>query len=206
VIGWGRELCGDLPTAERREWLRVSGIGVARKILTTFARFVDRGMLPNRFPDASAAPEYNTVDATLWYVEDIRAYHTATGDDALLKELYPVLEENIRWHREGTRYSIKEDPADGLPAGTTTRSDPTRSSRSPRARSLPSARSASSTHVSGISRRRSGCGPSLPLIPTIEVIMAATSERATEPITRARRGPGSSARSRSLISRFTATP
>ena len=47
-------------------------------------------MLSNRFPDASAAPDYNTVDATLWYVEAIRAYHVATGDDALLKELYPV--------------------------------------------------------------------------------------------------------------------
>jgi len=87
---------------------------VARRVLRTFVRFVDRGMLPNRFPDAGAAPEYNTVDATLWYVEAIRAYHAASRDDGLLKELYPVLEEIVRFHRAGTRYGIKEDAADGL--------------------------------------------------------------------------------------------
>jgi predicted glycogen debranching enzyme len=87
---------------------------VARKILTTFARFVDRGMLPNRFPDAGDVPEYNTVDATLWYVEAIRAYHAATGDEGLLKELYPTLRLILDWHRDGTRYGIRQDPADGL--------------------------------------------------------------------------------------------
>jgi len=87
---------------------------VAKRILTTFARFVDQGMLPNRFPDAGEDPEYNTVDATLWYFEAIRAYHAATGDDALLGQLFPVLEEIVRWHRKGTRYGIGEDPTDGL--------------------------------------------------------------------------------------------
>src|SRR5438034_9346038 len=82
---------------------------IARRILTTFGRFVDHGMLPNRFPDAGEAPEYNTVDATLWYFEAIRAYHAATDDDGFLKELFPVLEEIVRFHREGTRYGIKEE-------------------------------------------------------------------------------------------------
>jgi predicted glycogen debranching enzyme len=87
---------------------------VARSILRTFARFVDQGMLPNRFPDAGETPEYNTVDATLWYFEAIRAYHTATGDDDLLVELWPILNEIIGWHQRGTRYNIHVDPADGL--------------------------------------------------------------------------------------------
>src|SRR5439155_13421269 len=82
--------------------------------LTTFDRCVDRGMLPNRFPDQGEAPEYNTVDATLWYVEAIRAYVHATDDDATLGQLFPVLEDIVRWHRQGTRYGIKEDPADSL--------------------------------------------------------------------------------------------
>ncbi len=107
---WGRDTMIALPgltlTTGRPE--------VARRILRTFARFVDRGMLPNRFPDAGEAPEYNTVDATLWYFEAIRAYHAATRDDGLLKELYPVLEEIVRFHRAGTRYGIKEDAGDGL--------------------------------------------------------------------------------------------
>jgi hypothetical protein len=50
-------------------------------------------MIPNRFPDEGEAPEYNTVDATLWYFEAIRAYYAATGDDALLDDLFPVLQE-----------------------------------------------------------------------------------------------------------------
>jgi glycogen debranching enzyme len=87
---------------------------IARQILLTFAAFVDRGMLPNRFPDAGEEPEYNTVDATLWYVEAIRAYHEATGDDHLLAELYPVLQDIVDWHRRGTRYAIHLDETDGL--------------------------------------------------------------------------------------------
>jgi len=107
---WGRDTMIALPGLA----LATGRPDVARRVLRTFARFVDRGMLPNRFPDAGAAPEYNTVDATLWYVEAIRAYHAASRDDGLLKELYPVLEEIVRFHRAGTRYGIKEDAADGL--------------------------------------------------------------------------------------------
>jgi predicted glycogen debranching enzyme len=70
-------------------------------------------MLPNRFPDAGDALEYNTVDATLWYFEAIRAYHAATGDDGLLRELFAVLESIVAWHRDGTRYGIRVDH-DGL--------------------------------------------------------------------------------------------
>ena len=107
---WGRDTMIALPGLA----LSTGRHDVARRILQTFARFVDRGMLPNRFPDAGEPPEYNTVDATLWYVEAIRQYHAATEDDGLLKDLFPVLEEIVRWHRQGTRYGIGEDPADGL--------------------------------------------------------------------------------------------
>lgn len=86
----------------------------ARSILTTFAHFTSQGMLPNRFPDESEQPEYNTVDATLWYFEAVRAYTARTGDRSLAEELYPVLEEVIAWHQRGTRYGIGVDPADGL--------------------------------------------------------------------------------------------
>ena len=107
---WGRDTMIALPglalTTGRPE--------LAARVLRTFARFVDRGMLPNRFPDGSEAPEYNTVDATLWWIEAIRATHAATGDDGLLKELWPVLESVVDWHRRGTRYGIGEDPGDGL--------------------------------------------------------------------------------------------
>jgi predicted glycogen debranching enzyme len=107
---WGRDTMIALPGLT----LATGRAEIARKILTTFARFVDRGLLPNRFPDAGEAPEYNTADATLWYVEAIRAYHEATGDDSLLKDLSATLESILAWHRDGTRYGLRQDPADGL--------------------------------------------------------------------------------------------
>ena len=107
---WGRDTMISLPGLT----LATGRPEVAASILRTFARYVDRGMLPNRFPDAGEAPEYNTVDATLWYFEAIRAYHAATGDDGLLRQLYPALQEIIAWHQRGTRYHIHADEADGL--------------------------------------------------------------------------------------------
>ena len=90
---------------------------LAAPILRTFAQFVSQGMLPNRFPDGGDAPEYNTVDATLWYVHAIRAYVDATGDDALLRDLWPVLQEIVDWHVEGTRYGIRSTRPTGCCAG-----------------------------------------------------------------------------------------
>lgn len=107
---WGRDTMISLPGLT----ISTGRPDVARPILRTFARYVDRGMLPNRFPDAGEPPEYNTVDATLWYFEAIRAYHTATGDDELLRLLFPVLADIIEWHRRGTRYNIHLDTGDGL--------------------------------------------------------------------------------------------
>lgn len=87
---------------------------IARSILRTFSHFIDQGMLPNRFPDAEERPEYNTVDATLWYFEALRAYLAATDDLGLIAELFPALQDIIDWHVRGTRYRIKMDPEDGL--------------------------------------------------------------------------------------------
>ncbi len=107
---WGRDTMIALPGLT----LTTGRPVIASRILKTYAAFVDRGMVPNRFPDAGETPEYNTVDATLWYVEAIRAYHAATGDDRLVRELFPVLAEIVDWHRRGTRYGIHLDHADGL--------------------------------------------------------------------------------------------
>ena len=87
---------------------------VARGILRAFAGSVDRGMLPNRFPDSGEAPEYNTVDATLWFFEAVRAYLQHTGDlDFVGENLYKVLADIVAWHERGTRYGIHVD-GDGL--------------------------------------------------------------------------------------------
>jgi len=107
---WGRDTMISLPGLT----ISAGRPDVALPILRTFARYVDQGMLPNRFPDAGETPEYNTVDATLWYFEAIRAYHAATGDDNSLCELFPVLADIVDWHCKGTRYNIHLDHDDGL--------------------------------------------------------------------------------------------
>ncbi len=107
---WGRDTMIALPglcLATGRPWL-------ARNILRTFSHFVNEGMLPNYFPRAGEEPQYNTVDATLWYFEAVREYVDVTGDSGLLRELYPVLSGIVEAHVRGTRYNIHVDPADGL--------------------------------------------------------------------------------------------
>jgi predicted glycogen debranching enzyme len=107
---WGRDTMISLPgltlVAGRPE--------IAAPILRTFAQFVSEGMLPNRFPDGADQPVYNTIDATLWYFQAIRACYEATKDDALLRDLYPVLQGIVDAHVKGTRFNIHVDPADGL--------------------------------------------------------------------------------------------
>lgn len=107
---WGRDTMISLPGLT----LETGRPDVAAKILRTYAKFFDQGMLPNRFPDAGETPEYNTVDATLWYFQAIRSYFKLTQDDALLRELYPILEDSISWHTNGTRHNIHVDPTDHL--------------------------------------------------------------------------------------------
>ena len=111
---WGRDTMIALPGLT----LPTGKHEVARSILRTFAQHVDQGMLPNRFPDAGEAPEYNTVDATLWFFEAARAYLAYTGDlDFVRNELYPVFADIISWHVRGTRYGIKVDPSGLLSSG-----------------------------------------------------------------------------------------
>jgi 4-alpha-glucanotransferase len=107
---WGRDTMIALPGLT----LATGRPESARRILETFARFVDRGMLPNVFPGAGEHADYNTVDAALWYPEAWRAYLEGTGDRERVAAALPVLEDVVRWHLEGTRYGIATDPADGL--------------------------------------------------------------------------------------------
>ena len=107
---WGRDTMISLPGLT----LPTGRTALAAEILRTYAQFVEQGMLPNRFPDEGETPEYNTVDATLWYFEAARAIIAATNDTLLLHDLFPVLVDIIAWHQKGTRYNIHLDPADGL--------------------------------------------------------------------------------------------
>ncbi len=107
---WGRDTMIALPGLT----LATGRFEDAKKILRAFAQHVSQGMLPNRFPDSAEAPEYNTVDATLWFFIAIYRYLRYTGDTNFIRdELMPVLQDIIDWHDKGTRYNIHVD-SDGL--------------------------------------------------------------------------------------------
>jgi len=107
---WGRDTMIALPGIT----LVTGRHDAAKAILGEFAKHVNRGMLPNRFPDAAEEPEYNTVDAALWFFEAARAYLRYTHDEEfVLRELYPKLKEIIEWYLAGTRYGIRVE-SDGL--------------------------------------------------------------------------------------------
>ncbi len=107
---WGRDAMIALPGLT----LATGRFSDAKKIIRAFARSASQGMLPNRFPDAGQAPEYNTADATLWFFIAIYRYLRYSGDKHFVKnELMPVLQEIIAWHERGTRYNIHVDE-DGL--------------------------------------------------------------------------------------------
>ena len=89
----------------------------ARDILTTFARYVHHGMVPNMFPDEGSAPLYNTADASMWYFYAVGKYLDYTGtpeDYAFVQEtIYPKLKEIIAAYEHGTDFSIYMEE-DGL--------------------------------------------------------------------------------------------
>lgn len=107
---WGRDTMIALPGLT----LKTGRFSSAKNILMTFARYIDQGMLPNTFPEHGEQPQYNTVDAALWYIEAWRSYLSVSNDIAGLKEIYPLLVEMIDWHVRGTRYGIGADTQDGL--------------------------------------------------------------------------------------------
>jgi predicted glycogen debranching enzyme len=107
---WGR----DTMIALNGLTLATNRAEIAKQILLEFSQHISEGMLPNRFPDAGDSAEYNTVDATLWYFEAIRAYARKTEDYKFVrKNLYEKLVDVIVWHLRGTRYQIRVD-IDGL--------------------------------------------------------------------------------------------
>jgi predicted glycogen debranching enzyme len=111
---WGRDTMISLPGLT----LFTGRSDIARSILRNFARHTDRGMLPNRFVDSGEEAEFNSIDATLWFFEAVRAYAAVTNDyDFIRQELYDVLNDVIELHIKGTRYNIKMDDGGLLDGG-----------------------------------------------------------------------------------------
>ncbi len=112
---WGRDSMISLPGL----LISTGRYQEARSLLKAFASYTHGGLIPNRFPDRGEAPEYNTIDATLWMFHALDRYLKTTGDWSLLNELFLTLSSIIDRHVEGTIYGIGVDPADGLLRGGT---------------------------------------------------------------------------------------
>ncbi len=112
---WGR----DTFIALRGLVLAAGRLDVARDILLEWAASVSEGMLPNRFPDRGEAPEFNAVDASLWYVVAVHEYLAAVqaaGRPAAQREratLEDAADAILAGYARGTRHGIRVD-ADGL--------------------------------------------------------------------------------------------
>lgn len=111
---WGR----DTFIAMRGLCLATGRLDVARDILLEWTTAISRGMLPNRFPDAGGEPEFNAVDASLWYVIVIGELLAHPGARAVLSrhdraELASAAVAILDGYARGTRYGIGCD-VDGL--------------------------------------------------------------------------------------------
>jgi predicted glycogen debranching enzyme len=112
---WGR----DTFIALRGLCIATGHLEEARDILLQWAGTVSEGMLPNRFPDQGEQPEFNSVDASLWYIIAVNDYLLAATkqpsltDDCHTKELRAAVEAILTGYNEGTRFGIRAD-RDGL--------------------------------------------------------------------------------------------
>ena len=107
---WGR----DTFIAMRGLLIATGRHAEAEAILLAWASTISQGMCPNRFPDYGDEPEYNSVDASLWFVIAVHDY-LATGhaSNATVERLHEAVETILSGYAQGTRYGIRADD-DGL--------------------------------------------------------------------------------------------
>jgi len=107
---WGRDSMIALPGLT----LVTNRYEIAEEILLNYAKFCDQGMIPNCYPEFNEKPQYNSVDASLWFIYAIKKYLDYTDNLMFIEsELFDTISEIIWNYREGTRYNIHADK-DGL--------------------------------------------------------------------------------------------
>lgn len=113
---WGRDTFISL----RGLCLAAGRLAEARDILVAWADAVSLGMLPNRFPDAGTDPEFNSVDASLWFVIAVQDLLQAAARRRVVRpadrdRLLRAVDDILRGYAGGTRFGIHVDH-DGLVA------------------------------------------------------------------------------------------
>jgi predicted glycogen debranching enzyme len=105
---WSR----DTMTSYQGLFLATGRAEEGRALLRKYTATVSEGMLANTADTGTT--EYNTADATLWYLHAAERHISATGDLDLAAAVVPVIDGVVKAHIQGTRYGIGVDPADGL--------------------------------------------------------------------------------------------
>ncbi|MBD3155422.1 MAG: hypothetical protein GF368_02080 [Candidatus Aenigmarchaeota archaeon] len=96
---WSRDTMISLPGI----CLKTGRLDEAKKILEGYSKHVKNGLLPNTFPvSENDKPNYNSVDATLWFVNCIYLYYQETKDKKFIKKIWPIIISIIEKHVEGT--------------------------------------------------------------------------------------------------------
>jgi len=107
---WGRDTFISLPGL----LLATGRFEDARKVLLDFLCHCRQGLIPNCVEDKCGEPAYNTVDATLWYVNAVLQYLKYTGDSKFIQQqLWGNLKAIVESHESGTAFGIRLD-SDGL--------------------------------------------------------------------------------------------
>jgi 4-alpha-glucanotransferase len=107
---WGRDTLIALPGLA----LATRRYPLARGLLATFGHYCRDGLLPNTFPDEGTNPFYNSLDASLWWIETLGLYLEETQDWDFLQQQYPVVQRIYKSLVAGTAYQIRQDAFDGL--------------------------------------------------------------------------------------------
>ena len=110
---WGRDTFLSLPGL----CLVTGRYPMAWHIIESFAAHVSEGLIPNRFPDHGETPEYNTIDASLWFIHAIDRYLAYSKQTTHVRLIgWPAVKQILDGYRRGTRFNIHMD-RDGLITG-----------------------------------------------------------------------------------------
>ena len=111
---WGRDTCISLPGL----LLATGRLAEARECLEAFGEMVEGGLVPNCFDNGSGHAEYNTADASLWYLnaaaELARCLNLPLDPSGELSTIAGACLSIIQAYEHGTAFDIRMDPADGL--------------------------------------------------------------------------------------------
>jgi predicted glycogen debranching enzyme len=109
---WFGDWSRDTMTSYEGLLLETGRADEGRELLLRAAGTLSEGMLANTFDTGTL--EYNTADATLWFLDAVGRHVERTGDVDLAAELAPRLASVIEAHVGGTRFGIRVDPDDAL--------------------------------------------------------------------------------------------